>query len=229
VCGRYSITLPPEAIRYIFQTYGELPNWPAYYNAPPTTALPVVRQGNTGNRELVLMQCGLIRWFSKDGKPSYSTINARAEGIRTAASYREPFAKDRRCLVPASGYFEWTGPKNDRQPHYFTRADGQPMALAGLWDRWQSKDKSETKETFTIVTTEPSKFAAQFHNRMPLVLESNTWESWLRGDAETAASLMKPANEDALVSRRSIKLLETSETTPPICWKLFERWPIHPH
>ena len=109
----------------------------------------------------------------------YSTINARAEGIQTAASYREPF-KTRRCIVPASGYFEWTGPKNDRQPHYFTRTDGQPMALAGLWDRWQSKDKSETKETFTIVTTEPSKFAAQFHNRMPLVLEPDTWDLWMR-------------------------------------------------
>jgi putative SOS response-associated peptidase YedK len=169
MCGRYSITLPPEAIRQLFQTHGELPNWPAYYNAPPTTALPVVRSAKNGEgRELVLMQWGLIPWFSKDGKPSYSTINARAEGIQTAASYREPF-KTRRCIVPASGYFEWIGPKNDRQPHYFTRADGQPMALAGLWDRWRSKDKSETKETFTIVTTEPSRFAAQFHNRMPLV------------------------------------------------------------
>ena len=111
-----------------------------YYNAAPTTALPVVRQAReSGNRELVLMQWGLVPWFSKDGKPSYSTINARAEGIQTAASSREPFRETRRCLVPAWGYFEWTGPKNDRQPHYFTRADGQPIALAGLWDRWQKQ------------------------------------------------------------------------------------------
>ena len=72
---------------------------------------------------------------------------------------------------------------------------------AGLWDRWRSKDKSETKETFTIVTTEPSKFASQFHNRMPVVLEPNTREGWLRGDADTAASPLKPANDDVLVSR----------------------------
>jgi putative SOS response-associated peptidase YedK len=71
------------------------------------------RCGSAVNRELTLMQWGLIPWFSKDGKPSFSTINARAEGLRTAASYREPFAKGRRCIVPASGYFEWTGPKND--------------------------------------------------------------------------------------------------------------------
>jgi putative SOS response-associated peptidase YedK len=93
--------------------------------------------------------------------------------------------------VPASGYFERTGPKNDRQPHYFTRPDGQPMALAALWDRWRSVDKSETKETFTIVTTEPSKFVAWFHNRMPLVLEPDTWDLWMKGSAEAATTLMK--------------------------------------
>jgi putative SOS response-associated peptidase YedK len=180
MCGRYAITMPPEAVREWFRTYGEIPNWPVYYNAAPTTALPVMRQNKEGQRELALMQWGLVPWFSKDGKPSFSTINARAEGVRTAASYREPFEK-RRCLVPASGYFEWAGPKNDRQPHYFTRADSQPMALAGLWDRWRSADKSETKATFTIVTTEPSRFAAQWHDRMPLILELDTWDAWLPG------------------------------------------------
>ena len=102
-----------------------MPNWPAYYNAAPTTALPVVSQvRDDGNRKLALIQWGLIPWFSKDGKPSYSTINARAEGLQTAASYREPFSKGLRCIAPASEYFERTGPKNDRQRHYFTRADG---------------------------------------------------------------------------------------------------------
>jgi putative SOS response-associated peptidase YedK len=216
MCGRYSITLPPEAIRELFQTHGELPKGPAYYNAPPTTALPVVRQAKDGDgRELVLMQWGPIPWFSKDGKPSYSIINARAKGLRTAASYREPFSTGRRCLVPASGYFEWTGPKNDRQPHYFTRADGQPLALAGRWDRWRSADKSETKETFTIVTTEPTKFAAQFHDRMPLVLEPDTWELWMKGEPDAAAELMKLANEDALVSRPVSKAVGNVKNNGP--------------
>ena len=198
--GRYSISLPPEAIRHIrdARRVAELAGvvqrcakYRAACGAP----------GEGRRLRTDAMKWGLIPWFSKDGKPSFSTINARAEGLRTAASYKEPFAKGRRCIVPASGYFEWTGPKNDRQPHYFTRADGQPIALAGLWDRWRSKDKSETKETFTIVTTEPSKFAAQFHNRMPRILEPNTWERWLRGDPDIAASLMKPANENVLISR----------------------------
>lgn len=96
------------------------------------------------------------------------------------------------------------------------------MALGGLWDRWRSAEKAETKETFTIITTEPSKFAAQFHNRMPLVLEPDTWDLWLKGDPDAAANLMKPVNEDALVSRlvnktvgnvknNSSEMLEASE------------------
>src|SRR5262249_35088133 len=150
-----------------FRTYGEIPNWPVYYNAAPTTALPVVRQKD-GQRVLALMAWGLVPWFSKDGKLTYSTINARAEGVRSNASFRDP-VKAPRCILPAPGYLQWTGPKNDRQPHYFTRADGNPMAFAGLWDRWRNADKSETKETFTIITTAPSQFAAQWHDRMPLI------------------------------------------------------------
>jgi putative SOS response-associated peptidase YedK len=215
MCGRYAITLPPEAVRQWFQTIGEVPNWPVYYNAAPTTALPVVRQAkDSSDRELVLMTWGLIPWFSKDGKPSYSTINARAEGVQTAASYREPF-KMRRCIVPASGYFEWTGPKNDRQPHYFTRADGEPMALAGLWDRWRSADKSETKETFTIITTQASRFAAQFHDRMPVVLEPDSWDLWLNAEPDVAAALMVPANEHVLSSRPVSKSVNSVKNNRP--------------
>src|SRR5688500_15841628 len=101
------------------------------------------------------MTWGLVPRFCQDDKLSYSTINARAESVQTNASYREPF-KTRRCFVPASGYFEWTGARNDRQPHSFTRADGQPMALACLLDRWRIKDKPKAKETFTVIAAKPS-------------------------------------------------------------------------
>ena len=215
MCGRYSITLPPEAIGEILQTHGDLPNWAADYNAAPTPALPGVRQTKDGGgRELTPMPWGLIQWFSMDGKPSYSTINARSEGVQTASSYREPF-KTRRCIVPASGSFEWIGPKNDRQPHSFTRADSRPMAFAGLWDRWKSKDKSETKEAFTIVTTGPSQFAAQFHNRMPLILELDSWGLWMKVEPDAAAVQMKPANEDALASRLVSKVVGNVRNNAP--------------
>jgi putative SOS response-associated peptidase YedK len=213
VCGRYAITLPPEAVRQWFQTYGEIPNWPASYNAAPTDKLPVVRQASEG-REIALMQWGLIPYFSKDGKLTYSTINARAEGVQKNTSFREPFRK-RRCIVPASGYFEWNGPKTDRQPHYFTRADGQPMAFAGLWDRWRSSDKSETKETFTIVTTQASRFAAQFHDRMPVILEPDSWDLWMKGEPDVAAALMVPAREKVLVERPVSKAVNSVKNNGP--------------
>jgi len=84
-----------------------------------------------------------------------------------------------------------------------------------LWDRWRSADKPETKETFTIITTEPSKFAAQFHNRMPLILELETWDAWLKGDSDAAAALMRPANEDVLVSRPVTKAVGSVRNNGP--------------
>ena len=99
---------------------------------------------------------------------------------------------------------------------YLKSSGGQPIALAGLWDRWRSKDKSETKETFTIVTTEPSKFAAQFHNRMPLILEPEIWDLWMKGDPDVAAALMMlPANEDVLVSRPVSKAVGNVKNNGP--------------
>jgi putative SOS response-associated peptidase YedK len=95
--------------------------------------------------------------------------------------------------------------------------DGQHNRWRWLdwWDRWRRSDKSETKETFTIVTTEPSKFAAQFHDRMPLVLAPNTWEGWLQGDPDTAASLLKPATEDVLTSQPVSKAVGNVKNNGP--------------
>lgn len=199
MCGRYAITLPPEAIRQLFGTSGPLPNFPPNYNAAPTQTLPVVRQAGD-HRELVLMEWGLIPFFSKDGKSGYSTINARAETVREKPTFRGSF-KSRRCIVPASGYYEWTGPKGDKTPHYFTRADGEALALAGLWDRWQSADKAESKESFTIVVGSANRFAGQFHDRMPVILEPSSWDLWLKGEPDVAAALMAPAGEKVLTER----------------------------
>jgi putative SOS response-associated peptidase YedK len=107
---------------------------------------------------------GLDPSFSKDGKRSFTTFNARAEELRNKPMYRESFKNGRRCIVPATGYIEFTGPKGDKTAHLFTRTDGKAMALGGLWDPWHSADKSERMETHTVVTTAPSASAAQFHD-----------------------------------------------------------------
>ena len=89
------------------------------------------------------------------------------------------------------------------------------MALAGLWDRWRSADKSETNETFTIVTTEPSKFAAEFHDRMPVILEPEKWDLWMKADPDVAEALMEPANEDVLISRPVSKAVGNMKNNEP--------------
>lgn len=118
-----------------------------------------------------MMDWGLVPFFSNDGKRSFTTFNARAEELRNKPMYREPFRNGRRCVVPVTGYIQFTGPNGDETAHLFTRTDGKPIALGGLWDRWINPDTAERKETYTVVTTAPSAFAAQFHDRMPCVLE----------------------------------------------------------
>jgi putative SOS response-associated peptidase YedK len=116
--------------------------------------------------------------------------------------------------VPATGYIEFNGPKGDKTAHLFTRKDGKPIALGGLWDRWTSADKAERKETYTVVTTAPSEFAAQFHDRMPLVLEMEDVEDWLRASPDHAAALMRPA-EDVLRERPLGKAINNVKNNAP--------------
>jgi putative SOS response-associated peptidase YedK len=212
MCTRYVFTDPAEAIRDLFRITAPLPNWPPNYNVAPTNIMPVVRPID-GGRELAMMEWGLIPFFSKDGKRSFTTFNARSEELRTKPMYREPF-KTRRCIVPATGYIEFSGPKGDKQTHLFTRTDGQPIALGGLWDRWRSRDNSERKETYTVVTTAPSAFAGQFHERMPLVLELEDVDAWLGAAPDEAAALMRPA-KDVLQERPLGKAINNVKNNGP--------------
>lgn len=212
MCTRYVFTDPAEAIRDLFRITAPLPNWPPSWNVAPTHIMPVIRPID-GGREIAMMEWGLIPFFSKDGKRSFTTFNARAEELRSKPMYREPF-KTRRCIVPATGYIEFTGPKGEKTAHLFTRSDGQPIALGGLWDRWRNADKSERKETYTVVTTDPSDFAGQFHDRMPLVLELESVEAWLQAGTEEAAALMKPA-ADVLQERALGKAINNVKNNAP--------------
>lgn len=130
----------------------------------------------------------------------HSTINAPAETMREKPTFRGSF-KSRRCIVLASGCYEWTGPKGGKTPHYFTRSDGHPLALAGLWDRWQSAGKTKTKESFTIVVGAANRFAGQFHDRMPVIPKPDAWDLWLKAAPDVAAALMAPAGENVLTER----------------------------
>jgi putative SOS response-associated peptidase YedK len=165
MCGRYFRRSDKQAIAEQFhaEAAGEMPMSPWDYNVAPTSIQPIIRASrDTGKRELVPMRWGLIPFFTKDisSIKGLSTINARAEGIATSRTYREPFKK-RRCLVPASGFYEWKrlDPKN-KQPFAFDLSNGQMMAFAGLWDAWKDPTNGQWLQTYTIITTAANELMA---------------------------------------------------------------------
>jgi putative SOS response-associated peptidase YedK len=196
MCGRYTLIANAEAIRLLF----ELPAFDERlvvprYNIAPTQPIAVVRQGPRG-RELIPARWGLIPWWSKDPKALPLMINARAEGIEEKPAYRDPF-KYRRCLVPASGFYEWQSrERGSKQPYAVEAADGGLIAFAGLWETWHGTDGSEI-DTAAIVTTDANRLLLPIHERMPVVVEPGDFEAWLspRTTQAEALALLKPAPE----------------------------------
>ena len=126
-----------------------------------------------------------------------ATFNARAETVAEKPMFRDSF-KRRRCLMPASGYYEWKTTPEGKQPYYFTRRDGAVMTIAAIQDAWVDPATGEPVRSCSMLITEPNKFASEVHDRMPVILEPKDFEQWERGDVKDAAALMKPAFEDVL-------------------------------
>ena len=206
MCSRYSLTSPPEAVRAYFGYVNDEP-FPPRYNIAPTQPVPIVRRSQAGMRELTLVRWGLIpSWVKEPG--SFSTlINARSETAADKPSFRGAM-RHRRCLVPADGFYEWTGAVGAKQPHLVRPARGGPMAMAGLWEHWLGADGSEL-ETMAILTTAASPDLAWLHDRMPVILQPEAFEAWLdcrSGSAREVVALLAPVREGLLatlaVSRR---------------------------
>jgi putative SOS response-associated peptidase YedK len=200
MCGRYTYKLTWEEIVRLYRL--TLPEEPpdklkASYNVAPTDTMPIIRPAGNG-RELLMAGWGLVPYWLKPeqlGKQAYATINARADRVQAAPTYREPFRK-RRCLVPASGWYEWQkiSPANSRKgakkPHHF-QPTAQPFAFGGVYDVWRG-DGGKVITSFAIVTTDAAPATAAYHDRMPLVLDEGQFDDWMRGPPELAASMMKP-------------------------------------
>ena len=185
MCGRFTITHPNEALAALFGAVlgNDLPVGPNY-NVCPTNVVAVVTSDG-GQRRLRAMRWGFLPSWYKAPNDGPLIINARSDTVATKPAFREA-VRSRRCIVPASGFYEWSeGPKGERLPWYFTRADGAPMALAGLWQRWQDVD------TVAIVSTEAGQGMAGLHHREPVILEAADWPLWLGEAGRGAAVLMK--------------------------------------
>lgn len=178
------------------------------YNVAPSTFQPVIRNDKeTGSRELVLMRWGMIPFFAKSFKDfSFSTINGKAETVASSPVFRTPFQR-RRCLIPASGFYEWKKvDAKTKQPYRFEMASGKMFAFAGLWDAWKDPVHNEWLQSFTIITTTPNELTAQVHNRMPVILAERHYDRWLaRDDARLPLYLLRPYPTDEMEAHEADK------------------------
>lgn len=213
MCGRYLLLSPAEAMRRLFGLLGASPNFPARYNVAPTDMMPVVRLNAARERELALLRWGLVPGWAESLSVGSRMINARSETVATKGAFRDSF-KQRRCLVPADGYYEWKVVDGQRQPYLIRPPADMLMVLAGIWEVWARPQAVETGsprdvgpagqviETYSIVTGPALPPVANTHDRMPIVLEPEGFETWLDPNAarEDLDRLMAPDHVDLTVT-----------------------------
>ncbi len=193
MCGRFSMTLSAKDLRDYF-LLDEIFDPEPRYNIAPSTNVAAVRQ-EEGRRRLVSLHWGLIPFWADDRKISTRTFNARSETVHTKPAFRAAF-RNRRCLIPADGFFEWDKKEGTRQPFFIHRTDEKALALAGLWEHWEDKQGAEVVESCTILTTEASDPVASLHDRMPVILEPEDFSLWLdpqEPQVERLRELLRPA------------------------------------
>lgn len=194
MCNRYGLKIPiteliqvinEEAGRIIRPAAEALPNLEPREDIFPTERAPIIREID-GGLELVDLRWGLIPWFHKGTIKEWKflTTNARAEGLATNKTYGQAFAK-RRCLIPMSHYFEWTGEKGKKTKWRFTVPDIDLFCVAGIWDVAHTADG--WLESYSLVTAAASPAVRDYHNRQPLILQRGNWTQWLAGEAKAEA------------------------------------------
>jgi putative SOS response-associated peptidase YedK len=203
MCGRYVSVSSPTILAERFQVEQvRVTEHEPSYNVAPRAEVPVVAESR-GERVLDVVRWGLIPSWAKDMKIGDRLINARAETVASGNAFKRAFAK-RRCIIPADGFYEWqaidTGQQKKRkQPWFFRRRDGEPLAFAGLWEIWHDKnlgDDAPRIRSCVIITTDANDVVRPVHDRMPAVLPESAWDAWLdaeNNDVEKLQHLLVPA------------------------------------
>lgn len=147
------------------------------YNIPPGTDIPVIQIDGEGHRVLRMLRWGLVPSWAKDPSIGARLNNARGETVAEKPSFRSAF-RYRRCLVPASGFFEWAKTGQTKQPYYISLRSGEPMAMAGVWESWKNPE-GPTLHTVCIITTSANELMEPIHDRMPVIISLDHWQDWL--------------------------------------------------
>ncbi|MCZ4354381.1 SOS response-associated peptidase [Roseovarius aestuarii] len=195
MCGRFAITLPTDAMSQLFaaRPANDLPQVPNL-NVCPTTQIHTVTSDGP-QRHLRAMRWGFVPHWYKTLNDGPLLINARAETIATKPAFAKA-CRTRRCLIPASAFYEWTNGEGHKQPWRIAAHDNAMLALAGVWQEWSGPDG--LMRTCAIVTTSANDALSTLHHRMPVIVPPNDWPLWLGEAGHGAARLMRPAPEDAL-------------------------------
>jgi len=200
MCGRFALTLPNEAMVSLFKATpaNDLPPLPNYNICPTNQAHTVT--SDDGSRRLRPMRWGFLPHWYKATNGGPLLINARAETIAEKPAFKAA-VRDRRCLIPVSGFYEWTKDADgNRLPWWITPRSGDMLAFAGIWQDWERGDEAFT--TCAIVTTGANASMSEIHHRMPVILSPGDWPLWLGEAGHGAAPLMQSAPNDALAFHR---------------------------
>lgn len=216
MCGRFTLRTPARDVARAFGL-DLLDDWPPRYNVAPTQSVAAVRQPAGEQRQLVFLHWGLVPSWADDPTIGNRMINARAETLATKPAFRKAF-RQRRCLIPSDGFYEWQQQGRQKQPYYFTLADGGLFALAGLWERWEKN--ALVIESCTIITTAANSLVAPLHDRMPVILPPDDYGLWLDAnveDVERLQSLLRPLSAEAMRARPVSTLVNSPRNDSPAC------------
>jgi putative SOS response-associated peptidase YedK len=219
MCGRFVGFRSLEELKDLFPIDRAACEVVANFNVAPTQeVLVIVKQ--TGVNWLDRYHWGLVPFWAKDISIGSKMINARSESVAEKPSFRNAFKK-RRCLIPADGFYEWTGAKGHKQPMFITLPDKKPFAFAGLWETWNNKGAEESAyKSCTIITTRASESIRNIHHRMPVILKTEAYEHWLEPRNQNITELEGILKDDIykeFVSYSVSKQVNSTRTNDPSC------------
>lgn len=217
MCGRFTSLLTLEMLEAVFGVTGA-PLMPQRFNIAPSQQVLAVREAGEEGRSLSPVRWGLVPHWAKDMSMGSRMINARAETIHEKPAFRQAI-RTRRCIIPASGFYEWRATASGKTPHYITMRDGSPMAFAGIWDVWKSPE-GERVETCAILTTSPNSLMATIHDRMPVILHQGEFTLWLDrtiDDPQTLQRLYQPYPAELMQEWQVSTAVNSPRTADPSC------------
>lgn len=216
MCGRFVVNIPADELKKIFALI-EATQLEPRFNVAPTQQVAVVRNDGDRNR-LDLLKWGFVPGWSKDLSFGSHLINARSETVAEKPAFRHAI-KYRRCIITASGFFEWSHSAGKKQPYYIQLADQTPMCLAGLWESWKAPDGSVI-ETFAILTTAANKLVEPIHDCMPVILHPDSITFWLNhtmNDPEQLQPLFQPFPASEMTAHKVSDLVNNPRFDAPSC------------